>query len=57
MMMYSDLIPYSDPHYEETLQEWAESYADYELSPNPEMEDYLNSLCEEHDKLIEEVEL
>lgn len=49
---FMDLIPYSDPHYEERLQEWAEHYADSELNPNPEMEQYLNRLCEEHDKLI-----
>ena len=54
---FRDLIPYSDPRYEERLQEWAESYADSELNPNQEMEDYLNSLCEEHDKLIEDIEL
>lgn len=59
---FCDLIPYNDPHYNERLQEWAEDYADVELSGNnwsinPEFEEYMNHLCEEHDKLLEEIDL
>lgn len=50
---FADLIPYDDPHYEERLQVWAESYAESEIHPNPE----LIELCEFHDKWVEEEEL
>ena len=33
---YSDLIPYSDPNYEETLLKMAESYAGDAMDPNSE---------------------
>ena len=59
---FCDLIPYDDPQYTEKLQQWAEDYADTELSgnnwsTNPEFEKYMNQLCEEHDKLLDEINL
>ena len=55
MRHFADLIPYDDPNYSERLQEMAEAYAESEINPNPEFEAYMKSLCEEHDKIIKEV--
>lgn len=49
----SDLFPYDDPQYEEKLMRSAENYADEILNPNS----YLNSLCKEHDELLNDIEL
>lgn len=49
----SDLFSYDDPQYEEKLMRSAENYADEILNPNS----YLNSLCKEHDELLNDTEL
>lgn len=49
----SDIFPYNDPNYEEKLLRAAENYADEMLNPDS----YLNTLCKEHDELLNDVEL
>lgn len=46
----ADIFPYDDPNYEIKLIKAAENYADEILNPNS----YLNKLCMEHDKLLDE---
>ena len=50
----ADLIPYDDPNYEEKLNQWAEESAENDIHPNPEFEAYIENLCEEHDRMLEE---
>lgn len=50
----ADLIPYDDPNYEEKLNQWAEESAENDIHPNPEFEAYMENLCEEHDRMLEE---
>ena len=47
--MCSDLVPYSDPHYQERVVAMAKSVMEAEKNPDPS----LVSLCEEHDRLLE----
>ena len=47
--MCSDLVPYSDPHYQERVVAMAKSVMEAENNPDPS----LVSLCEEHDRLLE----
>lgn len=51
----ADLVPYNDEHYDERLHELAMGYALSKLFPKNEMDDYMHSLCEEHDKTIEDI--
>lgn len=51
MSMLSDLIPYDDPDYQGKLRRMAEGVVGMENDPN------LISLCEVHDKLLDELEL
>ena len=48
-----DLVPYSDPDYNEKVIRMAIGCVRGELVPDPEFE----KMCEEHDKLIENGEL
>ena len=51
MEMIRDLIPYDTPHYEQRLREMAIGCLRAEKDPN------LISLCEEHDRMLENGEL
>lgn len=52
--IYSDMIPYDDPNYEEKLMEMATSYANMEMNGYPpEFED----VCRQHDEMLERGEL
>ena len=45
-----DLIPYDDPEYDVKLRRWAETAVE-------PWDDDLIALCEEHDNMIDELEL
>lgn len=52
--IYSDMVPYDDPNYEETLMSMAMSYADMEMNGYPPE---LEEICMQHDEMLERGEL
>ena len=52
--IYSDMIPYDDPEYEDKVLQLATSYADMEINGYPPE---VLDVCELHDKMLENGEL
>lgn len=52
--IYSDMIPYDDPEYEDKLLQLAMSYADMEINGYPPE---LEEICRQHDEMLERREL
>ena len=52
--IYSDMIPYDDPEYEDKLLQLAMSYADMEINGYPPE---LEEICRQHDEMLEHREL
>ena len=52
--IYSDMIPYDDPEYEDKVLQLATSYADMEINGYPPK---VLDVCKLHDKMLERREL
>ena len=52
--IYSDMIPYDDPEYEDKILQLATSYADMEINGYPPE---LEEICRQHDEMLEHGEL
>lgn len=52
--IYSDMVPYDDPEYEDKILQLATSYADMEINGYPPE---LEEICRQHDEMLERREL